>query len=62
MTCIDCGKIDSSEQSDGLYICPKCWQRFRKQTTEQQFKEMIRKTGGTNGSNSASVLQDKRGG
>ena len=32
------------------------------QTPEQQFQEMIRKTGGINGSNSASVLQDQRGG
>jgi len=47
LTCIDCGKIFPG-QTEGLYICPKCWDRFRRQTPEQQLKELIQKTGGTN--------------
>lgn len=47
MTCIDCGKIFPG-QDEGLYICPACWERFRRQTPEQQLRELIIKTGGTN--------------
>ena len=48
MTCIDCGKIFPG-QAEGLYIlCPTCWERFRRQTPEQQLRELIKKTGGEN--------------
>ena len=47
MTCIDCGKIFPG-QAEGLYICPACWERFRRQTPEKQLRELIEKTGGAN--------------
>lgn len=74
MTCVDCGrifdrnelvkwceqKIDFHFERETLtLICPECWGKFKGKSPEQQFHEMIKKTGGVNYGGSE-VSQDTR--